>query len=74
MMGSYAAQLDIHQRWLVIAYIKKQQAGKGGDAFTMGLSAPAGTTTSDTTAKTDETSATQTAQGGSTGANQGGHH
>lgn len=29
MMGSYASQLDEHQRWKVIAYIKKVQ---GGDA------------------------------------------
>lgn len=36
MMGSYAGQLDVKQRWQVIAYIKKVQAGNGGDAFTMG--------------------------------------
>lgn len=36
MMGSYASQLDIKQRWQVIAYIKKTQAGNGGDAFTLG--------------------------------------
>ena len=36
MMGSYASQLDQKQRWMVIAYIKKTQAGNGGDAFTMG--------------------------------------
>lgn len=35
-MGSYASQLDIKQRWMVIAYIKKFQAENGGDAFTMG--------------------------------------
>lgn len=35
-MGSYAAQLDIKQRWMVIAYIKKFQAENGGDAFTLG--------------------------------------
>jgi hypothetical protein len=38
-MGSYASQLDIKQRWQVIAYIKKTQAGNGGDPFTMGASA-----------------------------------
>lgn len=37
MMGSYAAQLDVHQRWMVIAYIKKVQSENGGAAFTMGL-------------------------------------
>lgn len=38
-MGSYASQLDIKQRWMVIAYIKKFQAENGGDAFTMGTQA-----------------------------------
>jgi len=41
MMGSYASQVDIRQRWQIIAYIKKQQAGNGGDPFTMGTGAPA---------------------------------
>lgn len=36
MMGSYASQLNIKQRWQVIAYIKKMQADNGGAAFTMG--------------------------------------
>ena len=35
-MGSYASQLDIKQRWMIIAYIKKVQAENGGDPFTMG--------------------------------------
>lgn len=35
-MGSYASQLDIHQRWMVIAYIKQFQSQNGGSAFTMG--------------------------------------
>ena len=35
-MGSYASQLDIKQRWMIIAYIKKVQAENGGDSFTMG--------------------------------------
>ena len=70
MMGSYASQLDQKQRWQVIAFIKQQQAGAGGDAFTMGLTE--GTAkSSDTTA--EESSPAQTAQGGSTGANQAGH-
>jgi hypothetical protein len=38
MMGSYASQLDIKQRWMVIAYIKKMQAANGGDPFTFGTS------------------------------------
>jgi Cytochrome c, mono- and diheme variants len=36
MMGSYASQLNVKQRWQVIAYIKKIQADNGGDAFTFG--------------------------------------
>lgn len=36
-MGSYAAQLDVHQRWMVIAYIKKVQSENGGAPFTMGM-------------------------------------
>jgi hypothetical protein len=38
-MGSYASQLDVKQRWQVIAYIKKTQAANGGAAFTMGVTA-----------------------------------
>ncbi|RYZ52230.1 MAG: cytochrome c [Sphingobacteriales bacterium] len=40
-MGSYAAQLDIRQRWQVIAYIKKVQSENGGAAFAMGVNTPA---------------------------------
>lgn len=36
MMGSYASQLNIKQRWQVIAYIKKVQAENGGSPFTLG--------------------------------------
>jgi hypothetical protein len=36
MMGSYASQLDVKQRWMVIAYIKSVQATNGGDALTLG--------------------------------------
>ena len=39
MMGSYAAQLDAKQRWMVIAYIKQYQSKNGGDAFTLGEAA-----------------------------------
>lgn len=36
MMGSYASQLDIKQRWMVIAYIKQKQSENGGAPFTLG--------------------------------------
>lgn len=36
-MGSYASQLDIKQRWQIIAYIKKTQAANGGAPFAMGM-------------------------------------
>ncbi len=36
MMGSYAGQLDIKQRWMVVAYIKKMQSQNGGDPFAFG--------------------------------------
>ena len=51
MMGSYASQLDVHQRWAVIAYIKKVQSENGGAAFTMGAGAATGG--ADTTKKAD---------------------
>jgi len=73
MMGSYASQLDPMQRWQVIAYIKKQQAGAGGDAFALGTGAAAAKSTADTVHAT-ESSATPAAEGGSTGAHEGGHH
>jgi mono/diheme cytochrome c family protein len=50
MMGSYAPQLDIKQRWMVIAYIKKVQSENGGDAFTYGATAAAPAVTDTTTA------------------------
>lgn len=36
MMGAYASQLDVKERWQVIAYIKKMQAENGGAPFTLG--------------------------------------
>lgn len=51
MMGSYAAQLDVHQRWAVIAYIKKVQSENGGAPFTMGAGTPKGG--NDSTKKAD---------------------
>jgi mono/diheme cytochrome c family protein len=61
LMGSYASQLDIKQRWQVIAYIKQIQAGNGGDAFAFGQAAGAAATTAaaDTTKK--ETAAKEVA-------------
>ena len=41
MMGSYASQLDMKQRWQVIAYIKQVQAANGGDAFALGTASAA---------------------------------
>ncbi len=73
MMGSYASQLDQKQRWQVIAFIKQQQAGAGGDPFTMGLTEGAATASSDTASTATGSNSMQTAQGGSTGANQAGH-
>jgi cytochrome c len=55
-MGSYASQLDIKQRWQIIAYIKKFQSENGGAAFTMGINGPAADTTR-ATAGADTTAA-----------------
>jgi mono/diheme cytochrome c family protein len=52
MMGAYGSQLDIKQRWMVLAYIKKVQSENGGDAFAFGTSTPAPVT--DTAAKAKE--------------------
>ena len=41
VMGSYASQLDVKQRWMVIAYIKKVQSENGGDAFAFGATGTA---------------------------------
>lgn len=41
-MGSYASQLDIKQRWMVIAYIKQMQSQNGGDPFTLGVAGSTG--------------------------------
>lgn len=52
MMGSYASQLEVEQRWKVIAYIKKVQSENGGAAFTLGTGAvTAAAETTDTTKK-----------------------
>ncbi len=53
-MGSYASQLDIKQRWMIIAYIKKVQSENGGAAYTLGMGTPA---SADTTAKKADTAA-----------------
>lgn len=55
MMGSYASQLNVHQRWAVIAYIKKVQSENGGSPFTMGEAVASGITTAATVPATDST-------------------
>lgn len=39
LMGAYSSQLNVKQRWQVIAYIKKVQSENGGSPFTLGTSA-----------------------------------
>lgn len=39
LMGSYASQLNVKQRWQIIAYIKKVQSENGGSPFALGVSA-----------------------------------
>lgn len=66
-MGSYASQLNTHQRWMVIAYIKSMQAaGKNGGAASSGGAA------SDSTAGKKPASAASGAAGtsGATASNQ----
>lgn len=38
-MGSYASQIDIKQRWMILAYVKKTQSENGGEAFAFGTTA-----------------------------------
>ncbi len=40
-MGSYASQLSTKQRWMITAYVKEQQAKKGGAAAPVATAAPA---------------------------------
>ena len=54
-MGSYASQLDIKQRWMVIAYIKKKQSENGGSPFTLGVSGAAESTLAAATPEADTT-------------------
>ena len=56
-MGSYASQLDVKQRWMVIAFIKKKQAENGGDAFTFGIKNADSTHQEGTTAMVNDTTA-----------------
>lgn len=58
MMGSYASQLNVKQRWQVIAYIKKMQSENGGAPFTMSASASADTSKKAVTAVLDTTAKT----------------
>jgi hypothetical protein len=62
-MGSYASQIDAKQRWQIIAYIKKQQAGAGGDAFAMGVGTPAAAPAKDSTKAAAAAPATEAAHG-----------
>jgi len=60
MMGSYASQLNIKQRWMILAFIKKTQSENGGEAFTLGTattSATAANTADTTKAKAPEAAA-----------------
>lgn len=50
-MGSYASQLNVHDRWAVIAYIKMKQGGGTGTAKAPADSAGAKAPVKDTTAK-----------------------
>lgn len=60
MMGSYASQLDIRQRWMVIAYIKQKQAGNGnGELGIGGSAAPAAPADSTATASAGADSTTK---------------
>lgn len=54
LMGAYASQLNVKQRWQVIAYIKKVQSENGGAPFTLGASA--GTNSTDSTVATETAS------------------
>jgi hypothetical protein len=57
-MGSYASQLDIKERWMVIAYIKKVQSENGGQPFAFGTGTmKAGATTTKDTATDGKTDA-----------------
>lgn len=49
VMGSYASQLNEHERWAVIAYIKKVQSENGGAPFTLGKETVAAATPAATT-------------------------
>lgn len=55
MMGSYASQIDVKQRWQVIAYIKKFQSENGGATFTLGTGTAKDTTRAIAKASTDTT-------------------
>ncbi len=58
LMGAYASQLDAKQRWMVIAFIKSQQAENGGSPLTSSFnigaaSAPSAAVAIKDTAKND---------------------
>lgn len=60
-MGSYSSQLDVKQRWQVVAYIKQHQAENGGEPFTMGIKASSNDTAKRATTANTPASDAQTA-------------
>lgn len=51
MMGSYASQLNVKQRWQVLAYIKQVQSKNGGASFTLAAEGNAAATDTAAAAK-----------------------
>jgi len=47
-MGAYGSQLDHHQRWLVVSYIKSKQAANGSKPSSTSNTEPANTSTTGT--------------------------
>lgn len=48
MMGSYAAQLETKQRWMVVAYIQKVQSENGGNPYMYAANATTAAPATDT--------------------------
>lgn len=61
MMGSYASQVDIKQRWMILAFIKKTQSENGGDAFTLGTTTGTNATAANTATDTTKAKAPEAA-------------
>ena len=51
MMGSYASQITSKQRWMIIHFIKAQQAAKAAAAKPVATDSTAAKTKTDSTAK-----------------------